>query len=113
MNQFNSQDYCSKIYQIGSKIPKRDKLGIYSRIENLCVEIFTLAIEAALTRKIEKIPIIKTLHIKVEVLKHLVRICAELRVVEEKTYINLQIDLQEISKMATKWLKYQTEKESV
>jgi hypothetical protein len=34
--------------------------------------------------------------------------CQELKIIEDPTYLKLQTQLQEISKMATGWLKYVT-----
>ena len=92
-------------------MPKRDKLGIYSKIENGCVEILSISIEAALQSKNNKIEFLKKLHIKIEILKHLIRTCFEIHIIKDKPYFNLEITLQEVSKMASGWLKYQTQKE--
>ena len=100
-----------EIYRIGSNLPKRDKLGIYSKIENGCVEILSISIEAALQSKDNKIEFLKKLHIKIEILKHLIRTCFEIQTIKDRTYYNLEITLQEVSKMASGWLKYQTQKE--
>ncbi len=96
---------------MGSGLSKRDKLGIYSKIENGCIEIFSLSIESALRSKGEKVELIKNLHIKIEILKHLIRISFETQIIKDKTYFNLETKLQEISKMATGWLKFVTQKE--
>ena len=56
--------------------------------------------------KNNKLPILNLARIKIEVLKRLIRITQELNIIEKKKYIDLESDLQEISKMVTGWIKY-------
>jgi len=91
---------------LSPKLPKKDRFGIYSKIENLCLEIIILAITAAFETKNNKFPILNSARIKIEVLKRLLRIASELKIVQDKIYLALEIDLQEISKMTNGWIKY-------
>jgi len=99
-------DFYKKIYFISQKIPKRDRFGIFAKIENICLEIINLIITASLEIKINKFPILTSARIKIETLKRLIRITYELNVIERKKYLNLESDLQEISKMTNGWIKY-------
>mgnify|MGYP003393950528 FL=1 len=105
-------EFYKKIYQISSRATKQHKLGIYSKLENLCLDALNLSIQATLENKIEKSTPLKQLRLKIELLKNLIRLANELKILEDKIYLNLQTDLQEISKMALGWLKY-TQKEPV
>lgn len=69
-----------------------------------------LIIAASLEIKTNKLPILKSDRIKIEVLKRLIRSTYELNIVNRKTYIELETDLQEISKMANGWIKYLSKK---
>jgi len=91
---------------ISPKIPKKDRFGIHLKIENICLEIISLIITAALESKINKLPILNSTRIKIEILKRLIRITHELNIIEKKKYIDLESDLQEISKMVAGWIKY-------
>ena len=95
-----------ELYRLGLKLPKRDRYGVHAKVESLCVEVLSAAIQAALVSKSEKVVYLKTLRRDVEVMKRLIRLCMELQIIETKTYWNLQQQLQEISKMAAGWLKY-------
>jgi len=99
-------EFYKKIYLISPKIPKKDRFGIYLKIENLCLEIMDLVIAASLETKNNKPPILNSTRIKIEVLKRLIRTTNELNIIENKSYINLELDLQEISKMTNGWIKY-------
>lgn len=48
------------------------------------------------------------LRVRLESLKHLIRIEHELGIITEKTYIEIQTCLQEGSKMTNGWIKYIT-----
>lgn len=95
-----------EIYQLATRIPKRDRYGIHAQIENMCLEMITLSIESSLTPKQNKVQPLETLRTKTEVIKQLIRIANEVNVYTDKTYMVLQERLQEISKMTNGWLKY-------
>ena len=45
---------------------------------------------------------------KIELLKRLIRIAGELNIIQNNKYLELESDLQEISKMTNGWIKYLT-----
>lgn len=94
------------IYVLGNKISKRDKFGIYLKVENINIDLITIAINAAFNQKDKKKPLLHELRIKIETLKQLIRTMKELKIIEDKPYIVLETQLQEISRMATGWIKY-------
>ena len=97
-----------KFYILSSRSSKRDKLGIYLRIENICLDVFHNVVTAAFSSKESKLQAINSAKIKIEILKRLLRVANELDIVQKNKYIELEIDLQEISKMANGWIKYIT-----
>jgi len=99
-------EFYKKNYLLSPKIPKKDRFGIYLKIENICLETTTLIINASLEIKTNKLPILNSARIKIEILKRLIRISHELNIIGRKKYIELESDLQEISKMANGWIKY-------
>ena len=94
------------LYALGKKIPKRDKFGIHLKIEGVCLDCLTLSIEAALSPRSEKAQILKSLRVKIDVMKKLIRILYEIGAINFNTYISIEKLLQEISKMATGWIAY-------
>lgn len=94
------------LYQLAGKLSKRDKLGLHATIENHCVEILALAVEAAFKPKPQKLTSLQTLRVKIEILKHLVRTENELQIIDTKTYLRLAEQLVEISKMTNGWINY-------
>ena len=93
-------------------MPKRERFGLYARVEGAALECWTLSIQAALTEKSAKANILKKLRIAIDVVKNLVRISQELHVIDGKSYFVLQEKLVEASKMAHGWLAYIERNES-
>ncbi|MCX6739929.1 MAG: four helix bundle protein [Candidatus Parcubacteria bacterium] len=106
----NIADLYKNIYKINKKLPKQDRFGIGKRIEDSCLDCLNLAIEAALSSSENKIVFVSKLRTKIETLKQLIRVQNELTIIPDKTYLDLQNQLQEVSKMATGWQKYLTNK---
>lgn len=99
-------EFYKRIYLVSSKIPKKDRFGIYLKIENICLEVIIPLITASLETKENKLPILNSTRIKIEVLKRLIRIIYELNIIKNRDYIDLELGLQEISKMTNGWIKY-------
>jgi len=95
-----------ELYQLGKKLPKQDRYGMHRCITEVCLKSLKLAIEAALSVKQEKAPILKKLRVEIGVLKQLVRLLYELNRIPQKAYFGLEQQLCEISKMAGGWSKY-------
>ena len=95
-----------EVYLFGAKISKRNKLGIYSKIENCLVEILSLSIDAAYKPIFAKKSVLENTRIKIETTKQIVRTANEIGVIPEKQYLAWQSSLQEMSKMTNGWLKY-------
>ncbi len=94
------------IYRIRDKIPKQARFGIWNRIETLCLEVLEKVIEAAFAPKSEKAEPLKLARVKIEILKRVIRLTRELDIIEDSHYLNLEMRLQEISKMLAGWLKF-------
>jgi hypothetical protein len=94
------------VYLVGNKLPKRDKLGLHSHIEKEFLQVFSFLLKASLESKSEKIISLKEARFRTEIIKQLVRMEYELKIITEQVYINIESKLREISKMSTGWLKY-------
>lgn len=94
------------LYQIGNKLPKRDKLGIHAEIERIVIELLSHAIRASFAPKPKKIEPLENVRILIETTKHLVRTEYELKIIDQKTYIRIEYMLVDASKMTNGWLKF-------
>src|SRR5206468_2592068 len=94
-----SSDFFREVYQLGPSFPKKDQFGIYLRIENLSLELVTLGITASFEQGIQKLPTLRHLRRNIELVKRLIRISNELKLIKMSKYLFLTTNLQEISKM--------------
>ena len=97
-------EFYKKIYLLSSKVPKRERFGLFLKMETLFLEIIDLVITGALQNKNTKLPTLNSARIKIEVMKRLVRLTGDLNIIENAKYLELEKDLQEISKDTTNWI---------
>jgi len=64
-----------------------------------------LTITAALQSKSAKLPTLNSTRIKIEVIKRFIRLVGELDIIKNETYLELEKDLQDISKDTNNWMK--------
>jgi hypothetical protein len=94
------------IYQISKKLSKSDKLGIHAHCEQITREILQKLITAEFSTTNKKLEILEDARILLEVLKHFIRTEHELKIIDEKTYIRIEMLIVETSKMTNGWIKY-------
>ena len=99
-------EFYKKFYLIGPKIGKRDRHGIYLKIEMQILDVLELVIEASFAIRNTKLTYLFSARIKIEIMKRLVRLSSELDIIKSEKYIELESDLQEISKMTNGWIRY-------
>jgi hypothetical protein len=94
-----------EIYQVGKKIPKADKLGIHTTLQNKVLLAFEYIVSAAFADVASKKVYLEKSRTLVEISKHLVRTEHELAIISENTYIRIAKLLVDASKMNANWLK--------
>jgi len=99
-------EFYKKVYILSSKIGKRERFGIYLKVENIILEVLEVSLTASFELKSNKPALLNFSRIKIEVLKRLFRTMFELEIIEKKKYIELELDLIGISKMTNGWIKY-------
>ena len=98
-------------YVIGKTLPKRERFGLWSKIEDGLLSCLSLSIEAAFGKPEEKVRPLRELRVRLDVVKRLIRLAQELGVIDEKKYFRLQEHVVESSKMAAGWMGYVERKE--
>ncbi len=99
-------EFYKLFYSIGAKLPKRERHGIYAAADKLCLDIIQDILSAALGQKPEKQISLTRARVRIETLKRLIRLMRELCIVHEKWYLQSEIELRDISKMTSGWLRY-------
>ncbi len=85
--------------------PKTEKYSLGQRTENVILDTLELGLRVAYAPKTERLPLLKELDAKVQLLKTMIRLAHELRALDDKKYLALQEKLQEMGKMVGGWLR--------
>ena len=85
--------------------PKKDRYTLGQKCELVLLDLLEGIILASSLSKEEKLPILKTASLKLDVLKVLFRLGKDLKIIESKKYLILEGFLQEIGKMLGGWIK--------
>lgn len=75
------------------------------KCENLTLEILELLFLANAKQNHEKIPILDSIDIKLKILKTVIRLAFDSKIIDQKKYLKLEESLQEIGRMLGGWIK--------
>src|SRR3989344_8978926 len=93
------------LYSCTKLFPKKDRFTLGQKCENLTIEILELLFLANSKPKPSRLLILNKVDTKLKTLKMLIRLCGDLKIINQKRYFTLQNDLQEIGKMLGGWIK--------
>ena len=74
--------------------------------------LLELGISATYEETRQKVNVLKDIRIRIEILKRLIRIMLERKIITEDSYIERELELQTMSKMAFGWLEWATKNSS-
>lgn len=86
--------------------PKKDKYTLGQRCENALLDFLEATTTAGGLTKTEKVPVLQTASVKLDLAKILIRLCKDLKILDNKKYLELESSLQEIGKMLGGWIKF-------
>lgn len=90
--------------------PKKDKYSLGLRCENTLLDFLEEITLAGGVSKTEKLPILQRASTKLDLAKVLIRLCKDLKILDNKKYLTLEASLQEIGRMLGGWIKSSSEK---
>ena len=94
------------IYQYLKDFPKKERYTLGEKIENSLLDLIEgAALASQLPKSLKEAHLLK-LNAKVELLKILIRLAYEIKVIDDKKYLRIQESLQEIGRMLGGWIKY-------
>lgn len=88
-----------------SSIPKQDRHTLWQKCENLSLELLELVLLASQRTKNEKLSSLETASVKLNILRFLVRLAREIKVIDDKKYLALETAIDEIGRMLGGWIK--------
>jgi hypothetical protein len=93
------------IYCYREKVSKMNRYALWQRCENLILDIAEKIIVVTDLSKEEKLPILKKISLKLNILRMFIRLSKELRVIDNKKYIYFQEIIDEIGRMLGGWIR--------
>lgn len=100
----NLFDLYKQYYQFSILFPKKDRYTLGCKCECYLISVLELSLEASSAmNKDEKKLLIKQINVKFDALKFFIRLIKELNILDNKKYVILQKQIQEIGKMIGGW----------
>ena len=100
-----SYDLYKQFYSLRLTVPKQDRYALWLKCENLLITILEGILMASQQSKIEKLPTLEKVSVKLNFLKICIRLMKDVKAITPKMYIIIEADLDEIGKMLGGWIK--------
>lgn len=98
-------DFYKLFYQYLQSFPRKDRYSLGQKCENLILEILELLLLAAQSSKEDKLKRLEEVSAKLNILRILIRLVKEIKVLDFKKYLILQEKINEIGKLLGGWIK--------
>jgi hypothetical protein len=92
-------------YLYRNNINKQDRYALWQKCESIILDVLENLLWASQLTKIEKLPILEKTSLKLNLLRVLLRLCKEVKVIDNKKYIEWQEIIDEIGRMLGGWIK--------
>jgi hypothetical protein len=103
-------DLYKTFYGYRNSVTKQDRYTIWQRCENIILDILENILSASQLYKAEKLPILKKVSLKLNLLRVFFRLMKEIKTIDGKKYITLQELVDEIGRMLGGWIKSNKER---
>lgn len=100
-----SYDLYKEFYKLRLTVPKQDRYTLWQKCEATLITVIEGILMASQQSKIEKLPTLEKVSIKLNFLKICVRLMKDVKAMTPKTYIITEANLDEIGKMLGGWIK--------
>lgn len=92
-------------YGYREMVSKRNRYTIWQRCENLILDILENILKASHLLKADKFPVLEEASLKLNLLRVFLRLCKEVKAIDNKKYVLLQEMIDEIGRMLGGWIK--------
>lgn len=98
-------DLYKTFYGYRETVSKQDRYTLWQRCENLILDILKNILEASHLLKTDKLPVLEKTSLKLNLLRIFLRLCKEVKAIDNKKYVLLQEKIDEIGRMLGGWIK--------
>jgi hypothetical protein len=105
-----SYDLYALFYSIRLSVPKQDRYTLWQKCENLLIDVLESILLASQQSGPTKLPTLERTSVKLNFLRVLVRLMKDVRAIDNKKYIIIEANLDEIGRMLGGWIRSTKEK---
>ncbi|MDD2731915.1 MAG: diversity-generating retroelement protein Avd [Candidatus Pacebacteria bacterium] len=98
-------DFYNLFYRYLETFPKKDKYILGQKCENIILDILELIFTAAQTKQENKLDLLEKASVKLNILRIIVRLAKDIKVLDFKKYLTIQKNIDEIGRMLGGWIK--------
>lgn len=86
-------------------MPKQDRFTIFERCEHLILDVIENILQASVEQKQAKVPTLDRCSLKLNMLRVFIRLMKDVKAIDAKKYIALEIVVNEIGRMLGGWIR--------
>jgi len=116
MNDFDTPifkktyDLYKTFYRYRADVSKQDRYTIWQKCESLILETLEAVLLAGHIGKTEKLPVLENASSKLNLLRVFIRLMCDVKAIDNRKYLTLQSDIDEIGRMLGGWIRSSRER---
>ena len=100
-----SYDLYKTFYSYRADVSKQDRYTIWQRSENTILDVLEAILLASQSGKAGKLPFLESASVKLNILRVLIRLTKDVKAIDNKKYIVLETNIDEIGRMLGGWIR--------
>lgn len=92
-------------YGFRNSVPKKDRYTLWQKCENILLETMENILLASQISKAEKLSVLEKASLKLNLFRIFVRLSKEVKAIDNKKYLLLQDNTDEVGRMLGGWIK--------
>lgn len=100
-----SNDLYKLFHEYRKLVPKTDRHTIFERTDKLIIEVIMNFLEAGYATPDNKIVILQKASVRLNMVRFLIRLMKEIRSLDTKKYVTLQLLIDEMGRMLGGWIR--------
>jgi hypothetical protein len=104
-------DLYRTFYSFRLSIPKQDRYTLWQKCETLLLDVLEGIMVAGQTNRLAKLPVLEAASTKLNLLRVFVRLLSDVKAIDNKQYVALEMKVDEIGRMLGGWIKSTKERQ--
>lgn len=101
-------DFYKNLSQVIEKFPKTKRYGLGQKMDQIALELIELIVRASYLQREQKPSVLEKSVVSADLLKILLRLAKDNKALDNKKYLQLESNLQEIGRMVGGWKRFIT-----